>query len=1382
MKSNKKPAQFLNRHNNYSIRKFTIGTASILVGTTLIFGLSNEAHVQSNSSAKVSDKVATEQSASTSQEADSSQQTAASNAQNVQTAPEQDKATPTTEVNSNNNQTDSKHVAPQKEQNQTATQTESKKETAQTQAKTEEKAASDSKKASEDSDDKATSKETDENKTDDSVDTNSNITTPVYDTTRARAATSVPLASSLDSDASAAENAEPPAEFIDKYNKSTNRSQLVHDLLAESYSETDVRAIVNRLNIDFNKTDAKKAFQAIMYAGIQYAKEQTSLYTTYATIPGDGVNVNNTEIGSVAELKRSIYIDPNKGLTVNGQGYTSQGQSPANYTVHVQPNKRTNKMDFTVTWKVNPSASASGHDADLGGFNFGSGYNVPERINGRFNIYGGNTISNNLDMIKSPHPSYPAGYGLSSRPTITRYFVQRGGRVEYHFSVPVRDWNGDLSFNGKVLMFDNNVTLVGQGVMNPNSNDNYFYDEMNIQGDNNPDRHIITTDDTSEVENIPFQIEYVVSKDLPVGQQEVQREGQVGKRGTLYSIVKFNNQTIGRFVKETYNIPPVNKIIKIGIGAVNDSNISGPLPPILEPQLSGTNIVSGETSPNAAVTITVGGRNYQTTSDNSGRFNFQLPNYTLQEGDHISAVATVEGKTSKPGKIIIPRDGRTPNLTTSVQRGQDQNKPGSWVTITNATTGQQVSRFFVPDGLPGNDGRSITITNEYLDPSTGERVVQFSDGRTIRLPKGPKGDKGDTGAQGPAGRSITITSTTVDADGNTIVRFSDNTTLKIPKGPKGDKGDQGPAGKSITVKHISKDSQGNTTVQFSDNSSIIIPAGTPGRNGTSVGIRTITPQANGDTVVTFTDGKTMTIPKGAKGDRGEAGPKGADGHSITITSNTVEPNGDRKIVFSDHTTVVIPKGDKGDKGDNGTSIGITQIDTDAAGNKVVHFTDGKTMTVPKGQDGTSIGIKSITPQANGDKLVTFTDNRTMVIPKGDKGDKGDKGADGASPTVTATRTQHDGKDGVEITITPANGGTPIKTFVADGERGERGLQGINGVDGKSIRVSSSRDNQKHETTLTFYYDQDGDQAFDASKDIVVDTAVIKDGRTPTVDIKKILRGVSTFRTATATANPDKGHEVKFYYDNNNNGIFDEGDEEISSGFIADGKNGQNGRNGRQGTELISGITPPTDSDGLNGDTYIDTNTGDTYKKENGKWVPSGNIKGPKGDKGENGQNGRDGKDVLNGKVDPQSSQGKDGDKYINTVTGDVFVKSGDNWTNEGNIKGPKGDKGDNGLNGRDGKDVLNGKVNPQPSQGKDGDKYINTVTGDVFVKSGDNWTNEGNIKGPKGDKGDNGLNGRDGKDVLNGKVNPQPSQGKDGDKYINTVTGDVFVKSGDNWT
>ena len=37
-----------NRHNKYSIRKFTVGTASILVGATLVFGASEEAHAAEN--------------------------------------------------------------------------------------------------------------------------------------------------------------------------------------------------------------------------------------------------------------------------------------------------------------------------------------------------------------------------------------------------------------------------------------------------------------------------------------------------------------------------------------------------------------------------------------------------------------------------------------------------------------------------------------------------------------------------------------------------------------------------------------------------------------------------------------------------------------------------------------------------------------------------------------------------------------------------------------------------------------------------------------------------------------------------------------------------------------------------------------------------------------------------------------------------------------------------------------------------------------------------------------------------------------------------------------------------------------------------------------
>ena len=83
-----------------------------------------------------------------------------------------------------------------------------------------------------------------------------------------------------------------------------------------------------------------------------------------------------------------------------------------------------------------------------------------------------------------------------------------------------------------------------------------------------------------------------------------------------------------------------------------------------------------------------------------------------------------------------------------------------------------------------------------------------------------------------------------------------------------------------------------------------------------------------------------------------------------------------------------------------------------------------------------------------------------------------------------------------------------------------------------------------------------------------------------------------------------------------------------------GASGHDGRDGRNGAELLSGATAPTAKDGKDGDTYIDANTGDVYKKNNGTWDKIGNIRGPqgvageKGDKGENGANGADGKSPV----------------------------------------------------------------------------------------------------------------------------------------------------------
>ena len=51
--------------NKYSIRRFTVGTASILVGSTLLFGIGNEAHAaeehqKSNTTENVADSNASE--------------------------------------------------------------------------------------------------------------------------------------------------------------------------------------------------------------------------------------------------------------------------------------------------------------------------------------------------------------------------------------------------------------------------------------------------------------------------------------------------------------------------------------------------------------------------------------------------------------------------------------------------------------------------------------------------------------------------------------------------------------------------------------------------------------------------------------------------------------------------------------------------------------------------------------------------------------------------------------------------------------------------------------------------------------------------------------------------------------------------------------------------------------------------------------------------------------------------------------------------------------------------------------------------------------------------------------------------------------------------
>ena len=414
------------------------------------------------------------------------------------------------------------------------------------------------------------------------------------------------------------------------------------------------------------------------------------------------------------------------------------------------------------------------------------------------------------------------------------------------------------------------------------------------------------------------------------------------------------------------------------------------------------------------------------------------------------------------------------------------------------------------------------------------------------------------------------------------------------------------------------------------------------------------------------------------------------------------------------------------KGENGSTINVTLPNGTV---KTTTVTDGRwTVTL---ESPVAKGDNILVSQTQPNKATSPSVSATAVptITKGDKGEDGAAGRDGISPEVSIVE---DSEGNHVITITQP-GKTPITTKVKNG----------------------------------------------------------RDGRTPKVAITPIYEDSTQPRTRRARSvdsQPTRkqiGIHITVYYDNNNSGSYDNGDEVISEEDIYDGLDGNNGQDGK---DILSGTSDPTSETGKEGDKYVNTTTGDIFVKKNGQWEREGNLKGPKGDKGEdgaagatgaagqNGQNGRDGKDILSGTSDPISETGKEGDKYVNTTTGDIFVKKNGQWEREGNLKGPKGDKGDtptittqpgadgistdiiltlpgkepitvnvkNGTNGRDG---LNGKSLVAKKEGNETKIYVEDPAnpGQPLDATKPLATI---LDGLKGDKGEAGTNGVDGKSPV----------------------------------
>ena len=656
-----------------------------------------------------------------------------------------------------------------------------------------------------------------------------------------------------------------------------------------------------------------------------------------------------------------------------------------------------------------------------------------------------------------------------------------------------------------------------------------------------------------------------------------------------------------------------------------------------------------------------------------------------------------------------------------------------------------------PQATDGKDGDS------FVNTVTGDVFVKKNNawGPAGNI-KGPKGDKGENGKDGftpevtvidnhDGSHTITITQPEGRPALTTVVKNGENgQTPKV-------KAERDEAKKQTTLTfYIDKDGDGNYT-EGTDTlvqTSIVKDGqdgatGQAGRDGKEVLNGKVDPQAtdgkDGDSFVNTATGDVFVKKnnawepagniKGPKGDKGENGKDGftpevtvIDNHDGSHTITITQPEGRPAL------TTVVKNGENGqtpkvkaerDEAKKQTTLTF-YIDKDGDGN-YTERTDTlvQTSIVKDGQDGKS--------------LITVKEGKETKVYQEDPTHPGQPlnpekplavikdGVDGKSPTVTAIRKDEEGHKGVEITVDNHDGSQPTKVFVQDGEKGEAGVAGH---DGQTPTVITQRGADGHSTLVTLTTPGKEPVTF-----TVRDGLDGHDGRAPKIDLKPFNHGVELFRSARVsrssgnnpeeeTANeinqpisnehPSTGTHVTAYYDNNGNDVYDPGvDDLLSERDVLngnDGVDGNRGRDGRNGSELLSGNVAPTPNDGKNGDTYIDTNTGDVYKKNNGAWNKTGNIRGPQGAKGDSpevtakpGTDGNStditittpGKDPITVNV----KNGKDGKSLVAKKEGNetkIFVEDP---ANPGQpldatkplatvLDGLKGEKGDNGADGK----------------------------------------------------------------------------------------------------
>ena len=122
----------------------------------------------------------------------------------------------------------------------------------------------------------------------------------------------------------------------------------------------------------------------------------------------------------------------------------------------------------------------------------------------------------------------------------------------------------------------------------------------------------------------------------------------------------------------------------------------------------------------------------------------------------------------------------------------------------------------------------------------------------------------------------------------------------------------------------------------------------------------------------------------------------------------------------------------------------------------------------------------------------------------------------------------------------------------------------------------------------------------------------------------------------------------------------------------------------------------------------------------GVWIFEGSILGPTSAPGWHAGSGS-----------PGSGLGAVNDLYLDTATGNYYLKTGSSaWTLQGNLTGAPGSPGGAGANGAT---WWTGTGAPGTGVGSVNDLYLDTASGNYYLKTGvSTWTLQGNLIGPTG--------------------------------------------------